>query len=180
MRLVFSRKVHIVVLVCSISLLPLQQIIAANPYAGGNKDIPLATGQVVRDIALATGGVMKGQVVDARGTACRDVPVHLVRVGSSKEEIATKTTDAKGCFEFAGVAGGVYRVETPGAVSVYRAWVPDTAPPSASRAALVVQGNQAVRGNLGAVSPLGWALIAIGVAAAVAIPIALDDDDDAS
>jgi len=177
MRLLFSRKLHIVVLVCSISLLPLQQIIAANPNVGANKDTPLATGPAVRDIALTAGSIMKGQVVDAQGHACRDVPVRLVRMGTVQEEIATNTTDAEGRFEFAGVAGGVYRVETPSAVSIYRAWVPNTAPPSASRAALVVQGNQAVRGNLGSISPLGWALIAIGVAAAIAIPVALDDDD---
>jgi hypothetical protein len=177
MRPLFSRKVHIVVLVCSISVLPLQQIIAANPYARGNRETALATGHVVRDIALGAGGVLNGQVLDAHGNACRDVSVRLVKLGSSDGEIARKTTGAEGQFEFAGLAGGIYRVETPGAASVYRVWAPKTAPPSASPAALVVQGNQAVRGNLGGIGPLGWALIAVGVAAAIAIPSALDDDD---
>lgn len=177
MRLLFSRKVHTVVLVCSILLLPLQQIIAANPYVGAHKGAPLPTGHTVRDIALAAGNIMKGQVVDAQGNACRDVPVRLVKMGENTGEILSLTTDAEGRFEFAAVGGGVYLLETPGAVSIYRAWVPNTAPPSASHSALLVQGNQAVRGNLGAVSPLGWALFAIGVAAAIAIPVALDDDD---
>ena len=177
MRSLFSRKVHIVVLACSITLLPLQQIIAANPFASGNGDAPLATGAVVHDIELAAGGIMTGQVVDAQGSACRDVPVRLVKMGSRGGKIATKTTGAQGQFAFAGLAGGVYRLEAAGTAAVYRAWVPNTAPPSASQAALVVQGDPAVRGNLGAVSPLGWALIAVGVAAAIAIPIALDDDD---
>jgi hypothetical protein len=108
------------------------------------------------------------------------VRVRLVRLGGSGRHIATQTTDARGHFEFASLGGGSYRVETPGGTSIYRAWRTNAAPPAAVPAALVVQGEQTVRGNLGGISPLGWSLIAVGVAAAIAIPLALDDDDDAS
>jgi hypothetical protein len=70
---------------------------------------------------------------------------------------------------------------------VYRLWAEQTAPPAANDGVLVVHGDDAVRGN--SCNPCGggllgvlanpWVLAAI-VAAAIAIPLALDDDDDAS
>jgi len=177
MRLLSSRKVHFFVLACSIVLLPLQQAIAANPFAARRAGTGPPEGAAVRDIALGPGGVLRGQVVDAQGKACAKVSVRLVRMGNRAEPVAVTTTGEEGGFAFDGVRAGVYRVETPLSAGVYRLWSPDAAPPAASPAALVVQGDSTVRGNLSAISPLGWALIGVGIAAAIAIPLALDDDD---
>ena len=45
-------------------------------------------------------------------------------------------------------------------------------------AALVVQGQGPVRANLANLSPWGWTLMGLGVAAAIAIPLILSQDDD--
>jgi len=178
MRLWSSRTVNVVVLVCTVTLLPLQQILAANPAAANQRaQAGSSTGPVVRDIELQPGGVMQGQVVNAQGAPCANAPVRLVKQGVGAEAITACKTDADGRFEAPGLTGGVYRVETTAGTMVCRAWAPNTAPPSAIPAALVVEGDQAVRGNLSGIQPLGWALIGIGIAAAIAIPLALDDDD---
>jgi hypothetical protein len=157
--------------------MPLQQILAANPFAGNEEaQMVSMTGPIVRDIALGPGGVMKGQVVDAQGTPCVNAPVRLIKSGAGAEVVVPCQTDADGRFQVAGLSGGLYRVETTAGTMVYRAWAPNTAPPSAIAEALVVEG-EAVRGNLSNITPLGWALIGLGIAAAIAIPLALDDDD---
>ena len=175
MRLCRNRTVNVLVLACTISLMPAQQILAANPLAGTEgRPAVSATGPVVHDIALGPGGMMRGQVVNAQGTPCVNTPVLLVKSG--EQAVTPCRTDSDGYFQVAGLSGGVYTVETTAGVMVYRVWAPNTAPPSAVAEALIVEG-EAVRGNLGAITPLGWALIGMGVAAAIAIPIALDDDD---
>ena len=180
MRLLFSRKLRLVVVSASMLLLPLQQVLAANPQVFSKAQQPAAAAPVViRDIALQAGGTMRGQVVDAQGNPCGQIPLRVVRT-TDQAPVAIAQTDAQGRFDVSGLTGGVYRVETPAGAAVYRLWAPNTAPPSAVASALVVQGDPAVRGNLGGLGWFGWTLIGLGVAAAIALPLALDDDDDAS
>ncbi len=138
---------------------------------------------LVTDVALAQGGILNGKVVDRQGAAQARVAVHLVRDG---EMVAASETDAQGEFHVAGLRGGVYQVETSQSVGVYRLWAEQTAPPAANEGILIVNGDDAVRGNQcgpggGVLGFLAnpWVLAAI-VAAAIAIPLALDDDDDQS
>lgn len=178
MRLRCNRTLSVVLLACSVSLMPLQQVLAANPFAGGEKAKgSAATGAVVGDIELAPGGVLKGQVVDVRGTPRVDAPVRLIKSGAAAEAALACQTNAEGRFQVAGLSGGVYRIETPAGATMFRVWPEKMAPPSAIPEALFVEGGEAVRGNLSNVTPLGWALIGVGIAAAIAIPLALDDDD---
>jgi hypothetical protein len=175
-----SKPCQMLVLACSIFLLPWQQVLAAGPqHPLGDASPSVATG-AVRDAALQPGGVLHGQVVDAQGKAVAHAVVRLVRAGVENAPVAVSETNAQGQFEFARLSGGVYRLETAAGGAMYRLWTPDTAPPSATRAALLVQGDSTVRGNLGGLHWLEWTLIGIGVAAAIAIPLALADDDDAS
>jgi hypothetical protein len=170
--------VNVVVLVCAIALLPLQQILAANPTGGTERTHSGSlNGPAVRDIKLGAGGVMKGQVVDAQGKPCSNQLVRVVKQGTDSQVVAACRTDTQGRFQVSGLSGSVYRVETAAGTSVCRAWAPNTAPPAAVPAALVVEGDQAVRGNLSNITPLGWALIGVGIAAAIAIPLALDEED---
>lgn len=172
MKMVFSTRFRLVIVTASIVLLPLQQLMAANPQ--------LVTGAgpspAVYDVALQAGGAMHGQVVDAQGNSCGQVTVRVVRT-SDPTPLAIVQTDSQGRFAVNGLSGGVYRVETPAGASVYRLWAPNTAPPSATTSALVMQGDPTIRGNLGGLGFFGWTLIGLGVAAAIAIPLALDDDD---
>jgi len=170
MKMLFSTRLRLIVVTASIFLLPVQQLLAANPQ--------LLTGQApaIRDIALQTGGAMHGQVVDAQGNPCGQVAVRVVRT-ADPTPLAIAQTDSQGRFAVTGLSGGLYRVETPAGAAMYRLWAPNTAPPSATASALVVQGDPTMRGNLGGLGWFGWTLIGLGVAAAIAIPLALDDDD---
>lgn len=173
MKMVFSARLRMIVLTASVFLLPLQQLLAANPQ------VLTAQPPAIRDIALQAGGAMRGQVVDAQGNPCSQI---AVRIGKNSDPAPSTVvqTDTEGRFAVSGLSGGLYRVETPAGVAMYRLWAPNTAPPAAATSALVVQGDPTMRGNLGGLGWFGWTLIGLGVAAAIAIPLALDDDDDAS
>ena len=127
MKMLFSTKLRLVVVTASIFLLPVQQLLAANPHlAAGAGQSP-----AIRDVALQTGGVMHGQVVDAQGNPCDQVAVRVVRT-SDPTPLAVVQTDSQGRFAVSGLSGGVYRVETPAGAAMYRLWAPNTAPPSAT------------------------------------------------
>jgi hypothetical protein len=132
----------------------------------------------VRDVALHDGGSLKGQVLDAAGTPVADTAVAVLEQG---RPIASTQTGADGRFAMTGVKAGVYEVATSNGVTVCRLWAPRTAPPAAQADALVVHGDTVVRGGHGGGGVIGflsnpWVLGGI-VAAAIAIPLALDDDD---
>ena len=129
----------------------------------------------VRDIALLDGGVLRGQVVDAAGTAQANTKVAIARQDAV---VATATTNDDGRFEFAGLSGGVYQIISPQSSGAYRIWSARTAPPSAEREVLLVAGEDVVRGQGpqgGALRWLGnpWVLGGI-VATAIIVPLALD------
>ncbi len=180
MKLLFSTRLRLVVVTASMLLLPLQQLLAANPQVVNNAGQPAAVqSPVIRDVALQAGGTMRGQVVDAQGNPCAQIPLQVVRTSDSAT-VAMTRTDAQGWFKLSSLTGGVYRLQTPAGAAVYRLWAPNTAPPSAVASALIVQGDPTMRGNLGNIGWFGWTLIGLGIAAAIALPLALDDDDDAS
>jgi hypothetical protein len=179
MRLQPNRKVTAFMLICSMWLLPAQQVLAARP-PGTGQPTPNAAGAavVVRDVALQAGGVLRGQVVDKQGQPCARVPVTITKTGVAQAAPVAARTDDAGRFLCRDLTGGVYLVETAEGGAICRLWAPHTAPPAAVPAALVVQGEGPVRANLANISPLGWTLIGLGVAAAIAIPLILTRDDD--
>ncbi len=168
---------------------------------------PIASVPVVqapRDIALHEGGVLVGQMLDAQGGAIAGVPISVLTAG---KEVARVQTDQSGKFKVAGLKGGVHQVATVGQQDVYRLWSPKTAPPAAQKGLMLVSSNDLVRGqdcgsgvNCGSACGGGglgrggrgggggggignWIanhpIITAGViGAAIAIPLALDDDDD--
>jgi hypothetical protein len=145
--------------------------LAEAPVAGNN------------DIALRHGGVLVGQVVDQQGVAKAGTPVSI---HYGKQEVARTTTDANGVFAAKGLRGGQYELLTLDGVSVCRLWAPDTAPPTARSAALVVSGNDVVRGQYMG-SWIDWMkahpyITAGVVATAIAVPVAVaaSDNDEGS
>ena len=150
---------------------------------------PLDQSAAPADVALSADGVLVGQVVNAQGAALHQVPVSIAQDG---REVIRVVTDAKGEFAVRGLRGGVYQITTPGRQGTYRVWAPRTAPPAASKGLLAVAGDDAVLGQyapaaaggaMGAVT--GWIaahpLMTAGIiATAIAVPLAIDDDDDAS
>lgn len=136
------------------------------------------------DIALAEGGLFVGQVVDAQGAPQVKTEVALRYQG---HEVVRTITDERGVFAARGLRGGQYEVVADGYVAPCRLWAAHTAPPTARPTALIVTGSDVVAGQWtprpGGV--LSWMqahpLIVAGiVATAIAVPLALADDDDAS
>ncbi|HYO26348.1 MAG TPA: carboxypeptidase-like regulatory domain-containing protein [Lacipirellulaceae bacterium] len=172
---------------------------AAAAACGGMLASPVAmaapTGHAaaVNDVALATGGVLTGQVVDAQGAPVAQAPVALLAEG---RELIRVASAADGTFAISGLRGGIYEVAAAGQQNVYRAWTADTAPPAAGAGVMVVSGGEVVRGQYGYGPPpapktgifhktMGWVsnhpFITAGiVATAIAVPVAIAETDDAS
>jgi hypothetical protein len=141
------------------------------------------------DIALREGGVLIGQVVDQQGVT----KAHAnVSIRYANQEVVRTTTDENGVFAAKGLRGGQYDILTDDGMRTCRLWAADTAPPAARPAALLVSGDNVVRGQgyvpggHGMVhSWVTWMkahpyLTAGTVAVAVAAPLAFIDDDDDS
>lgn len=149
--------------ICCATLLSGQLVQAAQPA--------VLTTAVVADVALASNGVLHGQVLDAQGAPQSQVKV---AIGQTTGEPVFVSTDAAGEFNVPDLSAGVYYVQTSQARSMYRVWAPGTAPPSAQAGVLMVNDRQVVRGIHGAnflANPWCMGLI---VAAAIAIPLAID------
>ncbi len=139
------------------------------------------------DVALGDGGVLVGQIVDAQGAA---VAMATVTLADHQQEIARVRSDEEGKFSVPSLRGGVYRISSRGQDAMYRLWAPNTAPPAAQQGVTLVVGDDVVRGQYGnSPGPFGsmaqWVadhplITASAIAAAIAIPIALDDDDPPS
>jgi hypothetical protein len=135
----------------------------------------------IRDVALHQDGLLLGQVLSKDGTPVAGVPVTISR---ENRVLGTATTNEKGIFAFRGLKGGVYQLTSANGVVAYRVWQSQTAPPGASPAAIVVAGEDAVRGQLGC-GYLGMFLSrplviagVIGAAIAVPLAIALSEDEE--
>ena len=139
----------------------------------------------VRDVELAYGGLLVGRTLDANG---RPVAGSAVSILSNGRKLAATRTDADGVFAVAKLRGGVHEIATADSVQLCRLWANGTAPPRTPQSIDVVSGEDVVRGQWG--PPPGnrllqkakvWATnpLVIGgvVAAAIALPIALSDDD---
>jgi hypothetical protein len=154
---------------------------------------PAVTGN--DDVALREGGVLLGQVVNQQGQAMANANVSI---RYANHEVVRTTTDVNGVFAAKGLRGGQYDILTDEGIRTCRLWAADTAPPAARPAALLVSGENVVRGQgmmgyghgmghgHGMVN--GWVtwmkahpyLTAGTVAAAIAVPLAFIDDDDES
>jgi hypothetical protein len=136
--------------------------------------------QTIENLSLSD-GVLVGGLVDKNGRGVADAPVVI---GQQGKPVAELRTDAEGRFAAKGLKPGVYQVVSHGAVTTHRAFAADQAPKDAKRGVIhqvdpeVARGAPSNGGLLGVLSnPLVLALV---IAAAIAIPLALDDDDDAS
>jgi hypothetical protein len=149
---------------------------------------------LIADVALEPGGVLRGQVVDSQQAPLAGEQVLISQQG---RVVSDAQTDGVGRFAAENLRGGIYEVEVRSQSAPYRLWASETAPPAARPAVLLVAQEQTVRGQACGgcgqcaecagparpgplrrilTNPWVWAG---GIAAAIAIPLALDDDDDA-
>lgn len=158
------------------------QLLASNPQAPRASE---DTGRQVHDVALGSGGLLVGRLLDQQGQPLADAYVAIL---ADQQTVAQTQTDANGSFAVAGLRGGVHQINAANAVQLYRLWVPGTEPPGAERIAQIVSGPDVVRGNWDghggmpqraikfASNPF---VVASVIAAAVAIPIIVHAESDA-
>lgn len=104
----------------------------------------------VSDVALDSDGALRGQAVTAQGQPLANQSI-VLDDGVTQTTVAT---DAQGQFQFDRVRGGAYRVQVADQPQFFRAWTDCTAPPSASRGLMVVEGGPTILGQYCA-SPVG-------------------------
>jgi len=149
------------------------------PHAKADSRITRDNQTKSSDVMLSEGGRLQGWVINSEG-----IPIGgtTVQVRNRGQVVATVTTDDEGRFVANALRGGVYEVVADDGSTLVRLWSLNTAPPTARKNLLVISGEDVVRGawcNCGWLGgmPNPWA-VALIVGAAIAIPLALDDDDE--
>lgn len=144
--------------------------LAADPPA-------VSVSSTVLDVKLDAQGLLRGTAVTSAGNQQTGT---LVTLAHRSQSLATAETNAKGEFAFRLSKGGVYQLAVGERVVLCRVWSEQLAPPAAKPELLIVTDTELVRGQ----RPLGEALfstpvlIGVVIAAAVAIPLALNGSDD--
>ena len=154
---------------------------------GGNATVTASERTELRlqNVELTSAGLLQGQLVTNAGQAVPNVRITIRSQADNKQVGEQLTTDKDGRFQATGLKSGTIVLQANEETYAMRVWANGTAPPkSISTVALVAaDGNEVVRGNglknrirsLTRKQAIGLGLI---VAAAIIIPIAIDDDDD--
>ena len=141
--------------------------------------------EVPRDVVLTEDGVLTGHLINLQAKSLAESTITLQSAG---KVVARVKTDREGNFRVNKLRGGVYSVVANGHQGVYRLWAPQTAPPAARQTMTLVSQPEVVRGQFtpppsNPFSTVGQfiaeypVITASAVVAAIAIPLALDDDD---
>ena len=152
----------------------------------------------VVDVALQSGGILRGQVVNTEG---QPLAGESVVVSSGGKEIARSLSGKDGVFQVANLQGGSVEVAAVNTAGHCRLWAPGTAPPVAQPGILVVAEGEVIRGQhlgrsvpgrsyRGGVRGHGGGLLALmiehpvvtagAIGAAIAIPLAVSNDKSPS
>ena len=119
----------IVLLTAACTLLP-QAVWAESMATHATAEPPL-----ISDIALSNNGTLRGKVVDASNKPKANAEL---TVWHEKRPVGKIRSNQKGEFAFSGLRGGVHRVTTESSSFTCRFWSPNSAPPSAKSAILLV------------------------------------------
>jgi hypothetical protein len=164
-------KAFCVALSCLGLILPPSVLASGPPWAvaGPGSRAPQPA-KLVRDVALDPAGSLHGLVADVQGVRVAGAEVVLRRPGGTP--IRTHA-DRQGRFSFDQLRGGVYQVSVGRQGGLIRAWADQTAPPAAQNVALLVVGDDVVRGQMPAEEFFASdaVIITAMVAAMIAIPI---------
>lgn len=156
-------------------VLPSSVFAADDKPAAKDAPVKLAKKGQVPDISLAEGGVFAGRVVDHTGKPLEGAEVVIKQ---NKKELARVVTDENGLFTHPEMKGGVYQVSSGNTQGDFRLWTEKTAPPAAKGHALLVQGKNGARGQLGGADPALVGLVALGIITVVEGGIILSDVQD--
>ena len=149
---------------------------APTPAPAKTEATPAKT--LITDVSLHDGGKLYGMVVDAQGLPMPGADVTISQAG---KVVGRAKTDALGQFSSGALRGGVYQVAAGNGVSTLRVWEASAAPPAARPVALVVGSQTVVRGqrSFGSMVCSDALILAAIIAAAIAIPIAISNSDNA-
>jgi hypothetical protein len=137
----------------------------------------VTTSSTVIDVKLGGDRLLRGTAMTTAGQSQAGA---LVTLAHSNQSLATAKANAEGQFAFRLAKGGVYQLAVGDRVVLCRVWSERMAPPGAKDQLLVVTDLELARGQ----RPLGEALfstpvlVGVVIAAAVAIPLALNSSDD--
>ena len=137
----------------------------------------IAVSQTVEDLSLQ-GETLVGGLVDQNGKGVEDAPVLIAQNGKTLLKLRT---DSEGRFAAKGIRPGVYQVVSHGAAGNYRVWSADQAPATAKRGVIHQVDPQIARGHSHSMltNLLSNPLVIAGIiATAIAMPLALDDDNN--
>jgi hypothetical protein len=185
MKSVLSARLSLAWLAVAGWNIPLSAAVAQNPQTLAASNDAIGNERVVRDIALAPGGLLAGEVLDAQR---RPLPNAEVAVLAGDTTVVATHTDAHGMFAVTGLRGGVHQVRTPLGSQVCRLWAVGTAPPCAADSLRVSPVQTIVRGQGGPsyvhepfphARAIATHPLTVGglLAAAIAIPAALNNAD---
>ena len=126
------------------------------------------------DVVLQPGNIVAGEVLSADGTPLveGEVVVHLGR-----HEVTRVTTNQLGEFAAEVPRGGVYVISSSAGALLVRTWTAAAAPPNSLYRVAITPQSTVIRAQNsdGGFNPLLGLLLAGGIAAAIAIPIALNN-----
>lgn len=142
----------------------------------------------VPDVVLQPNGTLQGRVIVQDGAGAISIPV---AIQGNNGAVTKVMTDKNGRFMATGLPGGVYQLTAHGTETVVRAWTPKTAPPNVVNDVSIDAGEGVVRGQLGPFDTClpcppslprlpqirKPVLLGAAVLTAIALPLALDDDD---
>jgi hypothetical protein len=150
---------------------------AADPPTTPPAARPITAAEVQpMDVVLATNNVLVGQVLDTQGLAIAETEVIVTQ---RKQEVARTLTNQLGEFAVTLPRGGVYLVFTNRSVQVVRTWTAAAAPPLAADRAVLSERDEVIRAQMGGRMIGNWGqplalLVYAGIAAAIAVPIAIN------
>jgi hypothetical protein len=96
----------------------------------------------VRDVVLDGQGVLHGTLTSSQGQPQGSTEVVVRRGGAT---VLTTKTQADGGFIVRDLRPGLYEINTDRSCGLYRVWAPQSAPPAAQQAALIVQRTTVIR-----------------------------------
>lgn len=158
-------------LACLGLILPGSALQAAQPVRAPSPGNPLAS-----DVELDPEGSLRGFAINVHGVPVAGAPVVVF---NADREVARTSTDALGCFSVDGLRGGKYQVTIGRYARLVRTWAAGTAPPNTKRGAMIVVGDNVVRGQMCLKDFLcsDCVIITALVAAMIAVPIAVHNSD---
>ncbi len=97
------------------------------------------------DIALKVDGKLRGQILDHQGRPSAFTKIVIVQ---RQQAVGHAKTDITGQFVLRGLKPGVYQIHSEVGSKSVRLWAPQTAPPAAQQAVLLVGDANTVRGQI--------------------------------